>query len=370
MYPIAVGMFSGTRSIIGITAFLITAVCLPLIGIISMILFNGNYENFFNRLGKRTGNVIIFISMLILGPMIAMPRIVTLSYTIMAPFMPAFLQNTHLPLGSFLFASIFLGITFLFTYRESKIVEVLGNIVSPLLLLSLGYIIIKGIIGAQEAIIPTHTASTIFFVNLMRGYETLDLLGALFFSSIILVILRTKQKNKNKSAQQLAWIGLQGGLIGISLLAIVYVGMSVLGVHYGQGLEHLNSGELFREISLRIVGVHGTLIIATAVLMACLSTAIALAAVISEYIQHTIFANKISYLYALTITLFSCIPLSTAGLSYVLQLTDGPITFVGYPTLIALTLANIAHKLCAINMVRTPVYLTFLSTLIIYYYYL
>lgn len=369
MYPLAVGMFSGSANLLGITAFLITAVCLPLIGIISMILFNGDYEAFFGRLGKKTGNFMIFACLIIIGPLIAMPRIITLSHTIMAPFMPVpLLQDTHSMLSSFVFALLFLAITFLFTYRESKIVDVLGQIVSPLLLISLGGIILKGIFFAQEIVVSTHSTTQIFTTNLMRGYETLDLLGALFFSSIILVILRSNPKNKNKSESQFAWLGLQGGLIGISLLAIVYIGMSLLGMYYGHGLEHINSGELFREISLRIVGTHGTLVIATAVLMACLSTAIAIAAVLSEYVQHNLFIGNISYIQALLLTLASCIPLSTAGLGYVLHLTAGPITFVGYPTLIALTFANMAHKLFGINMVRIPVYLTFVATLYAYYY--
>lgn len=369
MYPLAVGMFSGSQNIVGITGFIITAVCLPLIGIISMILFNGDYESFFHRLGKKTGDFMIFACMLIIGPMIAMPRIITLSHTIMAPFIPVpFLQRTDIALSSFIFALIFLSVTFAFTFRESRIVDLLGNIVSPLLLISLSVIIIKGIVSAQSAVVSTHTNAQVFLTNLTRGYETLDLIGALFFSSIILIILRANPLNRNKSEQQLAWLGLQGGLIGISLLALIYIGMSILGVYYGQGLEHINSGELFREISFRILGTHGTLIIATAVLMACLSTAIALAAVIAEYVQHTICNNKVSYIQALLITFASCIPLSTAGLGYVLQLTGGPITFVGYPTLIALTIANAAHKLFGINMVRTPVYVTFFITLVIYYW--
>ncbi len=368
MYPLAVGMSSGTKNIFGITGFIVTAICLPLIGIISMILYNGDYEAFFHRLGAKTGETVIGICMLIIGPLIAMPRIITLSHTLMAPFLPIpFLHETGI-VASFVFALLFLGITFAFTFRESRIVDILGYVVSPILLISLTFIIIKGIICAHYPIINIQSSSSVFFTNLMRGYETLDLLGALFFSSIILVILRANPNNKDKTEQQLAWIGLQGGFIGISLLGIVYVGMSILGVYYGQGLEHINSGELFREISMRILGDYGAFVIATAVLMACLSTSIALAAVITEYVEHKLFKNKISYVQALIITLLSCIPLSTAGLGYVLQLTAGPITFVGYPTLIALTLANAAHKLFGINMVRIPVYVTFITTLVIYYW--
>lgn len=368
MYPLAVGMFSGSQNPLGIAAFMITAICLPLIGIITMILYKGDYEVFFARLGKRAGELMIFICMLVLGPIIAMPRIVTLSHTMMTPFIPWDFLATPSTLASFVFTIIFLGATFLFTYRESKIVDILGLIVSPILLTSLAYIIIKGIMFAELPIQQAHSSSDIFFKNLVRGYETLDLIGALFFSSIILSIMRTNRQNKGCTEQQYALVGLKGGLIGTALLGIVYIGMSILGVYYGYGLENINSGELFREISLRILGGYGTLIVATAVLLACLSTAIALAAVIAEYAKNNIFKNKISYVQALLLTLLSCIPLATAGLGSVLKLTAGPLTFVGYPMLITLTLCNLAHKLWGFNAVRIPVLLTFLVSLAAYFY--
>ena len=368
MYPLAVGMYSGTQNPLGIAAFMITAICLPLVGIITMILYQGDYELFFSRLGKRSGELMIFICILVLGPLIAMPRIITLSHTMMTPFMPCDFLATPSMLSSFVFALIFLGITFLFTYRESKIVDILGLIVSPVLLASLCYIIAKGILYAQEPIRHIQSNSTVFFSNLIRGYETLDLIGALFFSSIILSIMRANTKHKGCTEQQYALVGLKGGLIGTALLGLIYIGMSVLGVYYGHGLENINSGELFREISLRILGGYGTLIVATAVLLACLSTAIALAAVIAEYAKNKIFNNKITYAQALFVTLLSCIPLATTGLSSVLKLTAGPLTFVGYPMLITLTLCNLAHKLCDFNAVRIPVLLTFFASLAAYFY--
>ncbi len=368
MYPLAVGMLSGTKNAIGMIGFMATAICLPLLGIITMILYNGDYERFFKRLGEKSGETMILFCMIILGPLVAMPRIITLSHTMIAPFLPLDFLATPSMLSSFLFAIIFLGITFLFTYRESKIVDVLGYVVSPVLLVSLLYIIFKGFMCAQYPIYNTQTNTTVFLTNLLRGYETLDLLGALLFSSVILTILRSNPQNKDKSEQQFALMGFQGGLIGVSLLAVIYVGMSILGMYYGHGLENINSGELFREISMRILGGYGALIVATAVLMACLSTSIAIAAVIAEYLQHTIFKSKINYTQALFITLTSCLPLATAGLSYVLQLTAGPITFVGYPTLIMLTVCNLAHKLWGFNAVRTPVLATFLISLAGYFY--
>jgi branched-chain amino acid:cation transporter, LIVCS family len=162
----------------------------------------------------------------------------------------------------------------------------------------------------------------------------------------------------------LAFIGLKSGLVGVSLLAAVYVGMGIIGAYHGHGLH--SSDELFRLVSFAILGARGAAIISVAVLMACFSTAIALGTVLADYVQNELFNNRISYIMALIITLLLCIPLSTVGLGYVLRLTGGPITYVGYPMLITLTFCNIAYKLYGFTYVKTPVLLTFIIALLCY----
>jgi len=68
--------------------FLITAILLPLVGLIAIILFDGDYERFFERAGKVPGRILIFVCMVVVGPMIGILRIVNLSYTLVAPFVP------------------------------------------------------------------------------------------------------------------------------------------------------------------------------------------------------------------------------------------------------------------------------------------
>lgn len=367
MYPLQVGMAAGDQTFIGFLGFIITAVCLPVLGFISMILFNGDYKDFFYRLGSWVGWSMICICMMIIGPLIVMPRLTTLSHTMISPFLPEFFSHIT-PMASFIFALIFLTITFVLTYKENRIVDVLGYVISPLLLISLAIIILKGILFSGSVTHTGASALTVFTENLRRGYETLDLLGALFFSSIIISILRNTLGKQDDTKGTLLITALKASFIGVSLLALVYIGMSMLGMYHGTGLEVINAGELFRAISFKILGAHGAAIIATAVLMACLSTAIALSAVVAEYLQHEIFKNRIGYLPSLIMVLISCLPLSVAGLTYVLSLTGGIITYVGYPVLIALTLANLAYKLAGFTWVKLPVFLVFIASLISYYY--
>lgn len=367
MYPIEVGMRSGSQHLLAIAAFIVTAVLFPVVGLISMLLFNGDYDTFFNRLGNRIGQGVLFVCFLVVGPLIAIPRIVTLSHTMIAPFIPWTFMQEKTMVASAVFSVFFLGITGLASYRENRIVSILGNIISPLLLGSLTVIIVKGILTAHQTAEQIVPVGLIVKQSLVAGYETLDLLGAIFFSSIILHVLKNTlgfaiENNYN----MLISVCIKAGIIGTSLLGIMYVGLSVVGAYHGAGLSGIHPDMLFREIAFAVTGHHGAAIIGTAVLMACLSTSIALAAVVAEYTQKTIFYNRISYPIALLLVLISCVPLSVAGLGHVRHIAGGPLVYVGYPVIIALTVCNIAYKTVGFKPVKVPVWLTFIVALLSY----
>ena len=240
IYPLMVGLAAGSLTPFAIFSFLASATALPLLGLFAMILFEGNYNVFFERIGKRAGQAIIFICMMIIGPIIAIPRITTLSFTMIAPFL------TNIPLfhnsnqySAPLFILIFLGITFLATYKENRIIEVLGAFISPVLLASLGLIILKGLLVRDipktlgyEKLLP------ILRDSFIRGYETLDLIGAIFFASIIVTLLQ--QKNPLVSLKNLSYQGLKAGIFGCCCLAIVYFGMSLLGMYHGNSFVYFD----------------------------------------------------------------------------------------------------------------------------------
>lgn len=368
MYPLYVGLHAGTQNMYGMMGFLITAVGLPLIGLIAMILFDGDYEKFFGRLGAQLGKFVIFLCMLIIGPMIAIPRIVTLSHEMIAPFLPIATLQEVTPFSSFIFAFIFLGITFLATFRENRIVDLLGKVISPLLLISLLAIIIKGLLTASEPVHDFILPWNAFITNFIRGYETLDLLGGIFFSSIVIHILKNKMGGMvGMNRNRLAMIGLKAGALGVSLLALIYIGMSLLSMYHAHDL--LGTGSLFRMLAFKVMGSQGALIIGTAVLMACFSTSIALSAVIADYFQVHLFNRTISYELSLFIVLLLCIPLSTFGLDTVLELTAGPVIWIGYPALIAITFCNLGYKLFHFTPIKLPVAATFLAALASYFYF-
>lgn len=371
MYPITAGIISGKYNFFGIAGFIITAVLLPLTGLIAMILYDGDYKSFFYRMGKLPGTVMIIICILAIGPAIGLPRCVSVAQVMVSPFLPITLLQGQDYLALFLFSLLFLGLTFLASIKENKIIDILGYFISPILLLSLAIVIIKGLIYKGTVATAMASPLQLFKMNLLKGYETLDLIGTIFFASIVITILKNKMGKQTKGClKKLAQFGLKAGIIGVFLLGIVYVGMSYLGAFNGFGLTQIaaiNPGEAFREVIFRVIGIHGSAIIAIATLMACLSTSIALGTIAAEFLHIDILKNKISYTASLLLVLLASIPLATYGLTAVVAITGGPLVFIGYPVLIALTFCNIAYKLFGFKYVKIPVFATFLIACTAYY---
>jgi len=357
MLALNIGMRNGQHFYWANAGFLLTAVVMPIAGLIAVILFNGDYNAYFNRLGKIPGQLLVFLIMLIIGPLNVIPRIITLSHTLFENFLPA---NSLAP-----FTVLFLLLTFFATVKESKIISLLGRIISPLLIVTLTIIILVGIIKPGITIPTTTSIWDIFWRESKYGFVTFDLLGTIFFGSIIINLLK-KEPGEEHSKKSVLLAALYGGLLGSTLLGIAYYGLSWIGNTQSYGLVHGNEGELLREISLRILGPWGLFFMGTAVLMACFSTAIALMVVVSEYIQKDVARNKISYVKSLILVHVASYFPSTLGLSTALSLSIGPIASIIYPVVMMVTACNLAYKFFDFKPIKILTLTTAIITTVLY----
>lgn len=354
IFPSSIGILSGNLTYVGLIGFILTGVLIPLTGLLAMVFFDGNYHTFFERIGKVPGKIFIFFCMLVIGPMLVMPRIITFSYEIMRPFIGNYISLL-------VFSTLFILITFLCTYKKNALIDLIGTILSPLLLVSLFIIFIIGFFTGHSPSTTHFSAGEIFKSNLLLGYNTLDLLGTIFFAYIILSILRaTTDKETATNKKKLAKITILSSLIAGLLLALVYIGMGYLGSWHGQGLELLDEGKMLIQTLLRILGPNGALIISASVFLACLTTIIALASVVSEYIHNDLSFGKISYINSLIIVLIITGLMSQFELGPILEYSK-PLINIAYPVLIVLTFCNIGYKLWGFPYVKVPV----LGTLIL-----
>lgn len=364
MFPIKIGIISGNKTWLGVIGFILSGILIPVAGLISMVLFNGDYKAFFHRIGKIPGNIFIFFCILLMGPMLAMPRIMTFSYSSLAPFLPG---NISLLTFSIIFAIA----TFLFSYKKSSVLDSIGKILSPLLLISLTIIFILGLIF-KENINELDTSSLkVFYESFLTGYNTLDLLGVLFFAYIAISILySSSDKSESNRSKNIVKTMLYSSLIASSLLTIVYSSLAYLGSWYGTEFaqKKLDLGQIFINTILQIVGTKGTIIVSITVMLACLTTIIALSSIVGEYLKNEVLNKKINYIASLIIVLLTSVSMAQFSLDKLLIYSE-PIINIMYPGLITLTFCNLAYKLWGFKPVKIPVLLTLiLSSLLTLYF--
>lgn len=348
IFPLVVGQYAGSNNLLAIFGLIITAVLMPFAGVFAMILFDGNYQNFFKRIGRIPGFLVALTILTLLGPVGSIPRCIALSYSTMKTSFPE--------LSIIGFSAFTCVLIYLLTCKKSQLINLLGKILTPVLLLSLFGIIIKGLLTASEYPIESSGGHVNFFMyGLKEGYNTMDLMAAFFFSSTIISILKSKDHRQNgSSSKNYLKLTVQASFVGAILLAAVYVGFSYVAAFHAHTLPVQASDELLSALTIQIAGPYAGYLACTTIALACLTTAIALSSVFTDFIQKEVFHNKISFEKVLAGSLIITFFVSTfefSGISAFL----GPILEICYPGLIALTFFNIIfHKRSVESLTTSP----------------
>lgn len=356
VFPLAIGQWAQDFNIYAILGLLITAVGVPILGVMTMTLYNGNYKHFFERIGTVPGFLLTIGIMGLIGPFGAIPRCIALSYSTI---------NLSLPsLDPIVFSIVSCVVIYLFTFRKTTILDILGYVLTPFLLLSLTVIIVKGFISSPSAPISEHTELATFLHGFKSGYQTLDLIGAFFFSSVVLACLeKDVDPSDNKKYGRLIYLTLKAGCIAGFLLGFIYVGFSYVGAFNSHSIEGVPADQLIAVIANHVLGPYGGIVASIAVVLACLTTAIALCAVFAEFIHFDVAKGKVGYQTSLIITLILSFAISTLNFTKIAAFLL-PILQICYPALIALTVLNLLHKLYHFQPVKVPVLIVFILSVI------
>ncbi|NGX61896.1 MAG: Branched-chain amino acid transport system 2 carrier protein [Chlamydiae bacterium] len=358
VFPLAMGQIAQDKNAFGITGLLITAVFVPLTGLLAMLLFEGDFQSFFKRVGKVPGYLIMLLILGLIGPFGGIPRCMTISHSTLHA---CGLEDLSLPL----FALVSCVAIFLFTFRPSKLLPLLGFVLTPLLLLSLFVIIMKGLWGIPPTTATLQTRWEVFSKGVLEGYNTMDLLASFFFSSVVLVSLRNGQAadkiplNENK---RLLNIAIFGSLLAACLLTTIYVCFSFLSSGYSNTLPDVPNHQLLGALAYHILGPYAGMVAGAVVSFACLTTEIALTAVFAGFLHKNLFKEKGSYTFFVLVTLvlaFIVSSLHFEGISAFIV----PILQLFYPALIVLSVANLLNKLYGFQPVKRFFYGTIALTL-------
>lgn len=354
MWPLILGGSVGQQNFYSLLGLLITGVSLPLLGLIAMILFQGDYHTFFGKIGKWPSLILIFIIQIILGPLGSIPRLVTLSYSTVKAYFP-------FEISLFIFSIIACIVILLFTSKPQKLVSLLGNILTPILLLSIGLIFIFGFWGHPEQQILPLSSQEAFSQGLKVGYNTLDLIASFIFAPLVLshFVLEAGNENDQKGCIKILKKMLKASMLAAALLSIMYIGLTYLSSYYTPLLEELHKPEeRLSLIAKHLFGEKGALLASLAISLTCLTTAIPLVSIFAKYLRNELFLGKVNLFWAQISTLLISCGIANLGFMGIANMLS-PILQILCPALIVLCIMNIANKLYETKVSKIPVFATF-----------
>lgn len=329
IYPLAVGYFAGDKYPIATLGFLISAVLIPFCGLIAIILYNGDTRSFFGRMGSVPGLIVSCLILALLGPLGVTPRCISLAFRT--------LQLSFPELSLTLFSAMSCILIFFCTWRKRRMISLLGYLLTPVLLASLLTIIFAGLWNGPAAYAVNMNSFQLFKAGITEGYYTMDLLSAFFIGSVVIRGIREESGPEKLDQRTVARKTVQGGLLGIAILSLVYVGFSLVASRYAPILGPIDPADLLGSIALQTLGYGAATVVAIANSLACLTTAIAMVSVFADALRD---ATSLPNSLALALTLALTFVISLLEVSGIMAFL-APLLQMCYPMLIILTLVNI-----------------------------
>ena len=351
IFPTFLGQSAGSNTWIAMLGFIITAVVLPVLGVIVVSKFGG-LDILGQRVNKYFGIGFAVLIYLAIGPGLGIPRAASVPFEMaVAPYLTDSSNNTWWML---LYSFIFFLVALWLCLKPSKLVERIGRYLTPSLLFLLVFLFISFLINGDKVVVsPNETyQNNAFLVGFTEGYNTMDAIAALNFGLVIATTLNSFGIiNKKKELNYSLKAGLFAGIIlAIIYLMLAYMGMKSSGVYSSQ-----NGAQTLRLIVHQLYGDYGAILIAAIFTLACLTTCIGLINSISQYFSKLF--PKINYTkWVIIITILSFI-ICNLGLNTILNISI-PILNAIYPVSIVLIILGLSDYFWKNNKIIYPLTIT------------
>ncbi|MDO5715261.1 MAG: branched-chain amino acid transport system II carrier protein [Tissierellia bacterium] len=349
IFPPYLGLISGTHWWIAFLGFLIADAGLALVSILVLSKFDGNLGDFFGRVGKTFAVLLSMAIVLSIGPLLAIPRTAATSYEL--GILPIFGESFH----RYLFSIIYFILVFLLTVRPSKVVDIVGKILTPTLLICIAILIIMGITRKIGQVSPEMMIAHPLERGIKDGYQTMDAIAGCLFALVVISAVKTLGYQNRKTEIRATAIA---GIIAATALGLVYGGLTYLGATIsGQGLFDITVNQTFLivEITNQILGDFGVIVLAIIAGLACLTTAIGLTSSTGAYFEE-LTKGKIKYVTVVCIMSILSALISMLGVSKIIGIS-APILETVYPCTITLVILGMFHEKIEDNLIyQIPTY--------------
>ncbi|MBR5252194.1 MAG: branched-chain amino acid transport system II carrier protein [Oscillospiraceae bacterium] len=348
IFPPFLGQNAGENTVAAILGFVITAVVLPVLGVIVVAKTDG-LDKLAGRVNAKFAVVFTLLIYLSIGPGLGIPRAASVPFEMaVAPYLP---QGANLGLFMLLYSLVFFVVACWLSLNPSKLLERVGRFLTPSLLILIVFLFISFVFKGETAVAQPQAdyLQAPFLKGFCEGYQTMDTIAALNFGLVIATTLGTlgaKEKSDVMKYTKLAGV-FAGSILTAVYVMLTFMGMQSSGVYPVQE----NGAWTLRQIVYQIFGNTGAILLAAIFTLACLTTCVGLITSISQFFST--FFKKISYRqWVFAITIFS-FAICNQGLNTILSISV-PILNAIYPVSIVLIVLGLCDRFIGKNRYIYP----------------
>ncbi len=351
LLPAYLGLQTRTDWMATFAGFSLTAILAPVLAIFAVAVSGNYFTDLGSRANVKLAYILATINVLCIGPLIALPRSGASVYEVaIKPIIP----DAQPVWVCVLFFGAVMGASF----SLNRITGILGKIFAPILLFFLALLIVPGLfMGSTVNIEPTIIEDR-FYVGFQEGYQTMDVLAGLIFA--VLLIAGANRKSYTHVKDKIEVV-VKSAILAAVCMLLVYGGLFYLGAHATVDAANTTRSSLLIYLATQYFGSNGVYLISILMILACITTAIALTAGSANFFER-LTKGKLGYIEGvISITLVSTL-LAITGVDGIIEYAAALLNFI-YPVTLVLILSVLLFGRTIQN--QKPYFITLIVTMVI-----
>jgi LIVCS family branched-chain amino acid:cation transporter len=346
--PPYLGFNTGKSWILVALGFAITAVMIPVLGLLAHAKLQGTMYDFGKKVSPRFSLAYCLI-VYVICVLLPAPR--TASVTHEMAIVPFFDTSPLLT------SSIYFGLVLLFVINRSKIIDVIGKFLTPLIIIILLIIIFIGIFTSPEVML-TSRLETPLVSGLLEGYQTYGAIGSVVVGGVVIISLNLKGTLRPEDKKNFI---MKSALVAGFGLFIIYTGLILIGAVYSNTFsQDVSRTSLLSGLSTATLGSMGTALLSVLVALACFTTAVGIVTGTADYFKGLFKESQIVYTLTAVMACVLGIIMGQFNVGFIIDIAIPALMFI-YPITIILIVLNILPDKYASPLVfKTVVLITFL----------
>jgi len=331
--------------------FAFSAVFIPLLGIFAFARIQGSITDFAKKSG-RIFSVLYGVLLYFIAVTLPIPRTASVTHEIaIQPFF-----NTSALVTSI----IYFFLVFIMLLNRSKIADILGKYLTPFILIIVFAIIIFGFFVS-----PHYNIQNLKYFNftggVIEGYQTFDALGAVVGGSVIVLSLKLKGF---KTPSSLNTILTKAGIIAAIGLFSIYMGLIFVGAKMGADFNtSISRSELLLDLTHKLLGNTGKLLLSILVSFACFTTAVGVLAGAADFFKSLFDDSEKAYKISAFIVCVIGIVFGQLPVSYIIAIAYPVLLFIYPITIVMIVMHVLPQKWTDVRVFKAVVLASFLFSL-------